>query len=519
MSVFRSSLAALAIAAQAVVGAPATTQGSVFSTTCQGKSYTYNELAGYGSVPSDALDKYGETISMGSSIAMASWTKQGSQYKGLLYALPDRGYNTGGTLNFQPRVHKFEVTLTPASGATVANPASPNLAFEYKDSILLTSPDGQPLTGLDADQTGGLQYTGFPIVPAATYPGDGFGGAGPGGKRATLDAEALVLAEDGGFWISDEYGPYIYKFDSSGKMISATAPPDALLPLRNGVVSFASNNPPIYDLTKSPSPANPTQGRQNNQGFEGMTVSPDGKSLWVLIQSAARQEGGSSSSTRDHCRLLQYRIKDCKHTQRLVYKAEYVVPLPKFKDATGKQLVAAQSELHFISDTQFFFLPRDSGNGHGLSSSTSIYRHVDIFDISAATNVKGTTHDSFNTSIASSAGVLNADITQATVCPFIDFNNNDQLNRFGLHNGGAQDSSLLNEKWEGLALVPVDGGASADSNDEYFLFASSDNDFISQNGVTNFGKFHFADPSGYNVDNQMLVFKLTLPKGSQPLVK
>lgn len=69
------------------------------------------------------------------------------------------------------------------------------------------------------------------------------------------------------------------------------------------------------------------------------------------------------------------------------------------------------------------------------------------------------------------------------MCPFIDFNNNDQLSRFGLHNGGAQDSSLLNEKWEGLALVPVDGGAGADSNDEYFLFASSDNDFISQNGT------------------------------------
>jgi hypothetical protein len=34
----------------------------------------------------------------------------------------------------------------------------------------------------------------------------------------------------------------------------------------------------------------------------------------------------------------------------------------------------------------------------------------------------------------------------------------------------------------------------------------------------NFGKIPFADPSGFNLDNQMLVFKITLPKGSTPLV-
>lgn len=83
------------------------------------------------------------------------------------------------------------------------------------------------------------------------------------------------------------------------------------------------------------------------------------------------------------------------------------------------------------------------------------------------------------------AGVLNADITPATVCPFIDFNINAQLNRFGLHNGGPQDGGLLNEKWEGIALVPVKGESGADKHaaDEYFLFAASDNDFITQNGM------------------------------------
>jgi len=83
------------------------------------------------------------------------------------------------------------------------------------------------------------------------------------------------------------------------------------------------------------------------------------------------------------------------------------------------------------------------------------------------------------------AGVLKAGIAPATVCSFVDVNINSQLNRFGVHNGGAQDAGLLNEKWEGLALLPVSGrDDKPDPNDEYYLFVASDNDFITQNGRT-----------------------------------
>lgn len=36
--------------------------------------------------------------------------------------------------------------------------------------------------------------------------------------------------------------------------------------------------------------------------------------------------------------------------------------------------------------------------------------------------------------------------------------------------------------------------------------------------LPNFGKMPFTDDSGYDLDNQMLVFRVTLPKGSKPLV-
>jgi hypothetical protein len=53
--------------------------------------------------------------------------------------------------------------------------------------------------------------------------------------------------------------------------------------------------------------------------------------------------------------------------------------------------------------------------------------------------------------------VLKSGITPATYCSFINFNVNSQLNRFGVHNGGAQDVILLNENWESIGIVPVDG--------------------------------------------------------------
>lgn len=225
LPVAASLLAALAAAAPAK-------KDDVSSTTCNGQKYTYKGLSGYGVVKPNDKDKFGDTIGgIGSAIAFepGSWKKKkDDRYEAILWALPDRGWNTQGTLNVQNRVHKFEVRLE-----LEVKKKRPNLELKYRDTILLSGPDGQPTTGLDADPSGGLQYPGFPILPASTYTGDGFGGEGEGGKRVALDAEGFVLNKDGSFWISDEYGPYVYKFDRRGKMIDAIRPADAYIPIRN----------------------------------------------------------------------------------------------------------------------------------------------------------------------------------------------------------------------------------------------------------------------------------------------
>ena len=65
-------------------------------TTCDQEQYTYQQLAGYGFVPSNARDKYGDTLGgYGSGIAIdrTSWVKTpNGSYTGLLWAVPDRGW-------------------------------------------------------------------------------------------------------------------------------------------------------------------------------------------------------------------------------------------------------------------------------------------------------------------------------------------------------------------------------------------------------------------------------------------
>lgn len=496
----RSTIVLLTCATIAL--ASPTTNAPVNSTTCNGKAYQYLELAGFGFTAPNSRDKYGDTAGgIGSSAAIdpASWRRCAdngsthSVFTGTLWALPDRGWNTEGTLNYQPRVHKFDITFSPDQ-----LDGNPNLQLSYKDSVLFTDPAGTPLTGLDADAHGPyMSFSGFPDLPSSTYTGDGFGGAGPGGHRVSLDSEGLVLNPDGSFWVSDEYGPFVYHFSPTGQMIAAIRPPEPFIPKRNGSDSFSANSPPRYDPNRTVIPKNNPVGRNNNQGFEALTASPDGKSLYVMLQSALNQDGGLAGNRR-YTRLLHYDV------ETLQVKNEYVVPLPLYTSTK----VAAQSEMKFISDTQFMVLARDSGAGRGQDKTMSVYRHVDIFDISNATDV----YTLKNMTTIAPNGTLDTNIVPATYCSWLDYNVNSQLAKFNLHNGGAQDAGLLNEKWESLALVP------AEMDDEYYLFSLSDNDFITQDGYLKFGQFQYKDESGYDVENQALVFKVKLPSHSKPRI-
>jgi hypothetical protein len=503
----RTSSRAAKLLGASFLAIAAVTSLSLFAATAHAQSVDFGGgtfvnkgLVAVGRVPSDAKDKLGDTLGgIGSGMVadVKSWKKDGDTYSGTIYFLPDRGWNTEGSVDYPGRLQKFTVALNPVD-PSAAPPAGAGqqaeLKLTYDDSIVMHEANGTPSTGLDPTDVRPAA-NGFPDLPVAN-------------GRISLDDEGVVQMADGSFWVSDEYGPYVYHYTADGTLLSVIQPPQAFLPMRDGKENFSSNNPPKGG--QAPKQKDPTTGRQNNQGFEGLSMSADGKQLFVLLQSATIQDGGKAgggSPKRFNTRFLAYDISDMKAPK---LTAEYAVQLPRFKDAKGKELVAAQSEIHALDDHRFLVISRDAGHGFGLKDSTSVYRSIDLFDTAGATNIAGTDFDA--TKPMAPDGVLDPSVTPVKYAKFIDINDNKQLNRFGLHNGEPNDTNALYEKWESMSLLPA---MDQSAPNDYFLVVGSDNDFITTKGSMQ-GKA-YSDEIGKDIDTVVLVYRITLPDGMKPL--
>ncbi|KAG0671281.1 hypothetical protein C6P42_003623, partial [Pichia californica] len=470
------------------------------STTVEIEGTTYESfgLVGFGRIPADSVDKYGETVAPGSSIQVEKSSvtvDSNGVYHFIAWGLPDRGMNINGTVNTFSRIHKYNVDFTPANSSS-----TDNIIWTLEDTVLLTDFNGDYFSGLDSNTT--VEFNGLP-VPAVVYHGDGWGSNLNSSKtitRLSLDSESLTFIDgsiDNGFWIGDEYGPSLIKFDSNGKMIDYIEAPDALLPHVNGKLFFSSDDNYYFD--QSYSVTENENGRYSNHGYEGMDITPDGKYLFTLLQSATVQDGGDKAKSRYNSRLLKY---DLTSSSSPTLVGEYVVVLPTYE--VDKVKTAAQSEMRVISEDLIMILPRDSHLGRGgTDGTTSVVKHVDLYSLTDASNIVGL-YDGVGGQVSTSKGVLDSSITPATYYSFIDIIDPTELAKFGLHNGDPNNDHLLNEKWEGMDLFPVQC-----TTDEYFLILISDSDYQTTDGFMNFGKITY--DSGINVDTQNLMFHIKLP--------
>ncbi|KAJ7214480.1 esterase-like activity of phytase-domain-containing protein [Mycena pura] len=449
-------------------------------------TYVNHGLVGFGRIASNFTESTGDTLGgIGSSMAIKrdSWRElSNGRYTGTLVVQPDRGFNAISTIDYQARRHEIDFVFTPYSGSANLSftEAQKTLSLTYKDTTLLFERKKTKTSGLDPSAIRAAEH-GFGIIPLADPQMPIASVAEP---HLTLDAEGIIANADGTYWLSDEYGPYIYLFSGSGNLIQTIQPPAAILPHdANGNLNFTAN-------------VDPATGRGANQGFEGLTIDPLTNTLYAILQSATIQDGALQLT-----RMLAYDVS--KPTFRVPLIGEWVVPLPV--SSSGK--VEATSEIHFVSPGVFLCLARD-GNGHGGSGDKIKYKHADLFSIVNATDIHGTAFDSPATPVAPN-GELVAGVTPATYVAFVDYADPTQLARFGLHTGDPDDNTLIDSKWESLALAPV--GPSAPN--DYFLFTASDNDFLTTQGIS----LGVPYDAGEDVDNQFLVFRVTLP-GAKPFV-
>ena len=445
------------------------------SVTLRGHSYVSKGLVGTGTLSADTIDFMGDTLGSFSSLKIApgSWKRVGPGYEAILWTLPDRGRNdpdAGLFFDYPARLHRFRMHFATSDGRVTLVPDG---GLELRDFR------GRAFTGADPG-AGTLKQRAI-LLPAPTK--------GVGHGKVSLDAEALQFTRDGGFYIGDEYTANIYHFDRRGRLRGVIRPPAAIAPMRGGHPYFGSLQPP-------------ESGRRNNQGAEGMALSPDGRTLFVMMQSALIQDSAKGNAAgRVNTRILAYDVSRTPTPDQP--KAHYIVRLPAYRaDGSGEppDRTAAQSEIVALDDHRLLMLSRDAAGVGAKGANPVVYKSILLVDLTGATNLAATPYEKGTLSVLQSPDgtALRSDITPAEQAELINMLAPTQLARFAL------SVDALSEKWEAMDLVPaLDPGQPAD----HFLIVGNDNDFAARRCLMS------GQPCDSEIDNdnRLLIYRVTLP--------
>jgi len=341
---------------------------------------------------------------------------------GTYFGMTDRGPG-GGTIDYAPRIQQFSVKTDAITGA-ISN-------FTLVNTILFKDAGGSTFSGLNPLALNGSVST----------------------LGRSFDPEGLVRMKNGNFLVSDEYGPSVYEFDATGQFIRAFQTPDNLIPRRpDGSVDYLNGRGTI------------TTGRQDNRGFEGLTLSPDGTKAFAVLQDPLANEGGSSEGRRGrNVRIVQFDVASGTAEKQVIYQLESVADInariPGTADdfgATAQGRNIGVSAIYALPDGHHFLVLERDNRGLGVDPSVANLpvgsKRVFLIDINGATDV----------SSISLAGLssLPSGVTPVSKSLFLDIQ--AALKAAGLP---------IPEKIEGLSFGQflADGGLS--------LVLATDNDF------------------------------------------
>lgn len=431
------------------------------------------------------------------------------------WALSDRGPG-GGLLDYATRLQRIDIQVHPVTGRISS--------FRVKETVRLRD--------ANADLVPPTANVSAPFALNGLNPQ--LLNGNPALLGRSFDPEGLAVdPRTGHFLIADEYGPSLYEFSRSGRLIGSFEVPAELMPKPAGALDYLA----VRDGGASGS------GRQDNRGYEGVAISPDGATLFAVLQDPLLDEGPRSATDatdndgRDgrNVRIVVFDNDWRSRTYRqsvaqYVYQLEPQLAMRNRILAAGGTASATDprqgrnigvSAIVALNQHQFLVLERDNrgigvdnptGRGTGVAPFPPLAivgsKRVYKIDLRGATDVSGLSlPDDGN---LAAVGIVPVQKDDSSV--FIDLTANTLL-----------PNANQAEKWEGLTIGPrlLGGG--------HVIVAGNDNDYsVTQTGsgeqfdvyvdfAGNFARCVLDDPNRCEVNppaaDLVIDMPTALPKG------
>ncbi|MGW3204829.1 esterase-like activity of phytase family protein [Streptomyces sp. NPDC001135] len=182
------------------------------------------------------------------------------------------------------------------------------------DAIPLTTSSGKAVTGLpDQKSRDEAPYT-YDAQTPLSYNPDG------------LDTEGIVRADDGTFWLVDEYGPSLVHVSARGKVLTRYVP--------KGLGPTGADYPVVEALPSV------FLHRKINRGFEGLAQLPGGDLVLALQSPLSLPDAGAGNASRT-TRLLRFSPDKEAVTAEYAYRFDPVDVVDPGEDDTSELKISA----------------------------------------------------------------------------------------------------------------------------------------------------------------------------------
>lgn len=161
---------------------------------------------------------------------------------------------------------------------------------------------------------------------------------------ADFDVESIQPVADG-FWVGEEFGPYLLKFDLEGRLTDVFATVVDGEPVR-------SPDHPELTLPANPTAKDPAFNLKRSGGYEGLAMSKDGARLYGLLEGPRYMADGSveQADGKTALRIVEFDVAGKKWTGR-----SWLYPLAEGGEAIG--------DFNMIDATTALVIERDNGAG------------------------------------------------------------------------------------------------------------------------------------------------------------